>query len=894
MANFFRGSSAQLDFPQRSLSSLSPLPMLSATYRVCAHCRLSLLENSLGRRTFQSSAVLQRQKPKTQKSSSSVSAFRQLISRPTARPTRHADNVLPPLQRPQHHFHARKSRSDTWRISSPEQVRQKLNEGLYRWARLGATVARLKAMGITTEEARTLLSMFVDERPRTRHGWFPPEEDDVWQMARIQDDMAESLPGSVDRALTRRFMAWALETTRTRGTLQPSVYNTLASVQKAVDFTHPAEWYPVARMLKRKVHMHVGPTNSGKTHNALRALAASPHGVYASPLRLLAYEVFDRLNKGRIVPLNADPSAPPETLQRTCNLITGEETRLVKEDAPLLSCTVEMIDTRRRYDVAVIDEIQMLSDPQRGGAWTAAVLGIHAEEVHLCGEAGAVPLVQEMLKETGDELVVHRYERLTPLVMASKSLNGDLRKIEPGDCVVSFSRNSLFALKRDIEKITGRRCAIIYGRLPPEVRCEQAELFNDPDTGYDVLVGSDAIGMGLNLKIKRIIFESSWKYDGDVERTLSLSQLKQIAGRAGRYGLHGDDDGGIVTTLYDDDLPVVRKAVESKVVPVSKRAVLPMTRESYNDLEQLIRRQASFSSILDIIRSASIMAPCYTLSDLEKDNKEVLPIIDRLCNDYTLAERLRIMNAPVQWRDKAVAQAMEKFLRMYKKEGHVKFEESLKGLGLLEALEKGRDVQTSAELASGATSFSESEMNILSDAPLPPSLATALEAIHLKSVPPQIDLLLKMESLYRIAVVYMWFNQRLPLVFSQRDKALRTKDECEENINWCLERMKYVKGGKFLPRKEVIRSDVGATSSPGQESAKQKRDEKEGEGGVKIEEREYRVDGLDDAVPREEEIIRADSSAAPAKGKKKDKDRKRVAPLPDFATVGAKSLTGSS
>ena len=354
-------------------------------------------------------------------------------------------------------------------------------------------------MGIPQQDAKSLLDKFVNERPKTPYGWFPPEEDDKWQMPRIQEDMAENLPSSVDRALTRRFMAWALETTRSRGTFQPSVYNALTSVQKAVDFTHPAEWFPVARMLKRKVHMHVGPTNSGKTHNALRALAASRQGVYASPLRLLAYEVFDRLNRGKIVPLGADPSAPPETRKRTCNLITGEEVRLLEEDAPLWSCTVEMVDTKRRYDIAVIDEIQMLSDAHRGGAWTAAVLGLHAEELHLCGEEGAVPLVHEMLKDTGDELIVHRYERLTPLVMDSKSLDGDLRKIEPGDCVVAFSRSALFALKRDIEKITGMRCAIIYGRLPPEVRCEQADLFNDPNSGYDVLVGSDAIGMGLNL-----------------------------------------------------------------------------------------------------------------------------------------------------------------------------------------------------------------------------------------------------------------------------------------------------------------------------------------------------------------------------------------------------------
>ena len=162
-------------------------------------------------------------------------------------------------------------------------------------------------------------------------------------------------------------MAWALETTRTGGRFAPSVYNTLAAVQNAVDYTHPAEWYPVARMLRRKVHMHVGPTNSGKTHNALRALAASKRGVYASPLRLLAYEVFDRLNKGHIVPLDADPSTPRELCKRQCDLLTGEEVRNSGLDSPLLSCTVEMIDVKKRYEVAVIDEVQMLSDSERGG-----------------------------------------------------------------------------------------------------------------------------------------------------------------------------------------------------------------------------------------------------------------------------------------------------------------------------------------------------------------------------------------------------------------------------------------------------------------------------------------------------------------------------------------------
>jgi ATP-dependent RNA helicase SUPV3L1/SUV3 len=54
-------------------------------------------------------------------------------------------------------------------------------------------------------------------------------------------------------------------------------------------------------------------------------------------------------------------------------------------------------------------------------------------------------------------------------------------------------------LKHQVETLTGLRCAVAYGRLPPEVRSAQAALFNDQDSEYDVMIGSDALGMGLNL-----------------------------------------------------------------------------------------------------------------------------------------------------------------------------------------------------------------------------------------------------------------------------------------------------------------------------------------------------------------------------------------------------------
>lgn len=253
---------------------------------------------------------------------------------------------------------------------------------------------------------------------------------------------------------------------------------------KLADFRYPIEWYPATRMIQRVIHLHVGPTNSGKTYNALKRLEQAKCGIYAGPLRLLAHEIYLRLNaKGK-----------------ACNLITGDE-RLIREDENVLmsSCTVEMVPLNNDIDVAVIDEIQMIGDEDRGWAWTQALLGLRARELHLCGEARVIPLIRELAAATGDKLEIHHYERLNPLKTMSSSLHGKFTALRKGDCVIAFSRVGIHALKAEIEKLTGRLVAVVYGSLPPEIRAQQARLFNDPDNEYDFLVASDAIGMGLNL-----------------------------------------------------------------------------------------------------------------------------------------------------------------------------------------------------------------------------------------------------------------------------------------------------------------------------------------------------------------------------------------------------------
>ena len=253
---------------------------------------------------------------------------------------------------------------------------------------------------------------------------------------------------------------------------------------KLADLRYPVEWYPATRAVQRKIVLHVGPTNSGKTYHALKRLEQADTGIYAGPLRLLAHEVYTRLNA------NGKP----------CDLVTGDE-KIVQggDGAQMKSCTVEMVPLNTDVDVAVIDEIQMIGHKERGWAWTQALLGLKAKEIHLCGEERSVPLIRELVASMGDEIEIHTYKRLSPLETMSISLQRRLSGLRKGDCVVVFSRVGIHLMKKEIERATQKRVAVVYGSLPPETRAQQAKLFNDPNNDYDILVASDAIGMGLNL-----------------------------------------------------------------------------------------------------------------------------------------------------------------------------------------------------------------------------------------------------------------------------------------------------------------------------------------------------------------------------------------------------------
>lgn len=338
-------------------------------------------------------------------------------------------------------------------------------------------------------------------------------------------------------------------------------------LRKISDLGMPHTWYPAARAKPRKVIFHSGPTNSGKTYHAMKRFLTSSSGIYCGPLKLLAVEIFHKAN---------DNKTP-------CDLVTGEERRLSNPDgftkSNHVSCTVEMAQVTEPVDVVVIDEIQMLRDPSRGWAWTRALLGIPANEVHLCGEEAAVDLVRKILMPTGDTLEIIRYNRLTPLVIEEKALV-NLDNVRSGDCIVCFTKDSVYNVSMELEKL-GHQVAVVYGTLPPGAKLAQCKKFNALEE-CKVMVATDAIGMGLNLSIGRIIFYSLMKMTNDEkgnrsQEYLTPSQCLQIAGRAGRFNTAHET--GYVTTFRAEDLRSLREIMSRGVQPIERAGLHPTAEQ---------------------------------------------------------------------------------------------------------------------------------------------------------------------------------------------------------------------------------------------------------------------------------------------------------------------------
>lgn len=358
-----------------------------------------------------------------------------------------------------------------------------------------------------------------------------------------------------------------------------------------------------ARRMNRKIIYHMGPTNSGKTYHAIEALCKAKKGCYLAPLRLLASELFDTMNSKGV----------------KTTLLTGEEV-IDMPDATHFSSTIEMAKLQTKFDCCVIDEVQMLTDPQRGWAWTRALVNMQADEIHICGDHSVLELVKKILVLCGDTLEIKEYTRMTELHVMGNQI--PLTQLEKNDALIVFSRRNALKYKADLEELDFK-VSIVYGRLSPEVRREQARKFDEGET--DIMVSTDAIAMGMNLPVKRIVFSALSKFVDDKENPLTFSEIKQISGRAGRFNRF---PVGHVTTLnrVEDGLMILRNAM-SHHLSQSDKAMVGPDLDIYKSVNHALDSNSlpslSLSEFLRLFNTMTFQKPFYCV-----DMKEMIELAE--------------------------------------------------------------------------------------------------------------------------------------------------------------------------------------------------------------------------------------------------------------------------
>ncbi|KAL0287145.1 UNVERIFIED_CONTAM: ATP-dependent RNA helicase SUV3, mitochondrial [Sesamum calycinum] len=381
-------------------------------------------------------------------------------------------------------------------------------------------------------------------------------------------------------------------------------------------------------------------------------------GIYCGPLRLLAWEIAQRMNKAKV----------------PCDLITGQEREEV-DGAKHKAVTVEMADVTSEYSCAVVDEIQMLGCRTRGFSFTRALLGIAADELHLCGDAAAVPLIQEILKATEDNVKVQYYERLSPLVPLKLPL-GSFANIRNGDCIVAFSRFEIYKIKRQIERERKHLCSVVYGSLPPETRTRQATMFNDENSDFDVLVASDAIGMqaGLFPNFDLLFLYSRLHATSGLYQILTLHR-EMFNLHPGCFRIHLVPTVDSISTTYMQNklsfytlifIGVVLLCLVSVAMIGSLWDVRNLVPEIC-DLQEMINLQIlrAFCGEREVVKN-------YFIADCEQMMK-VAAVIDEL--PINLNDKYLFAMSPVDMDDDISSQGLTQFAQSYSKTRIVRLKE---------------------------------------------------------------------------------------------------------------------------------------------------------------------------------------------------------------------------
>ncbi len=305
----------------------------------------------------------------------------------------------------------------------------------------------------------------------------------------------------------------------------------------------------------------LGPTNTGKTHEAIEKMLEFKSGIFGFPLRLLAREVYEKCIKK----IGNDRVA----------LITGEE-KIIPSTASFFICTVESMPKDKVVDFVAVDEIQMCADKERGHIFTERLLFARGEKLTMfLGSQIMKNIIQDLIPDV-------QFEKKDRFSKLSYGGYKKISRLDQKTAIIAFSIEEVYALAELVRRQKGG-AAVVMGSLSPKTRNSQVELYQSGDVDY--LVATDAIGMGLNMDIDQIYYSNLKKFDGKKTRRLNLVELSQIAGRAGRYKNDGSfGTTGDCETLNSDEI----EKIESHNLPDVKMLYWRNSNLNFNNADKLI------------------------------------------------------------------------------------------------------------------------------------------------------------------------------------------------------------------------------------------------------------------------------------------------------------------
>jgi ATP-dependent RNA helicase SUPV3L1/SUV3 len=310
----------------------------------------------------------------------------------------------------------------------------------------------------------------------------------------------------------------------------------------------------------------LGPTNTGKTYNAIEHMLSYDTGMIGFPLRLLARENYEKIVrlKGR----------------HQVALVTGEE-KIIPAHARYYCCTVESMPVDQTFDFIAIDEIQLAEDPDRGHIFTDRLLRTRGRACTMfMGAETMRPILASLLPDIEFQIC----PRFSNLVYTGYK---KLTRMPKRSAVVAFSIDDVYNTAELLRRQRGGT-AVVLGALSPRTRNAQVEMYQSGEV--DFIVATDAIGMGLSMDIHHVALASTRKYDGNRARPLKTAEIAQIAGRAGRF--RRDGTFGVTGRVPELD-PDIVEGIES---------------HSFTAVRELCWRNSTleFSSVSALLRSLEV------------------------------------------------------------------------------------------------------------------------------------------------------------------------------------------------------------------------------------------------------------------------------------------------